>query len=168
MCRRSLLKYVNSGVLTTPRPDVDARLPDGTRVHAILSTIAAPGTCLSLRESATRKFSLEDMISRGHDLGGCRFDLAKDGERQAGLPDQRWNGIRQDESAVKTLLGWRIAAVPDSRSASLSAADEYVSWARLKRLNRGGPRGLPGVRRPARRCASDEVDQRSLQWMNPG
>ena len=46
-------------------PYVDARLPDGTRVHAILSTIAAPGTCLSLRKSAMRKFSLEDMISMG-------------------------------------------------------------------------------------------------------
>jgi len=46
-------------------PHVDARLPDGTRVHAILSTIAAPGTCLSLRKSARRKFSLEDMISMG-------------------------------------------------------------------------------------------------------
>ena len=46
-------------------PYVDARLPDGTRVHAILSTIAAPGTCLSLRKSARRNFSLEDMIAVG-------------------------------------------------------------------------------------------------------
>jgi pilus assembly protein CpaF len=33
--------------------------------HAILSTIAAPGRCLSLRKSAMRKFSLEDMILMG-------------------------------------------------------------------------------------------------------
>jgi hypothetical protein len=125
---------------------VDARLPDGTRVHAILSTIAAPGTCLSLRESATRKFSLEDMISRGHDLGGCRFDLAKDGERQAGLPDQRWNGIRQDESAVKTLLGWRIAAVPDGRSA------RYLRHERA---------GEPPESRGRRDCSTDAIAQLS-------
>jgi pilus assembly protein CpaF len=51
----------------------DARFPDGTRVPAILSAIAArdPGhNCgtehvPSLRKSARRKFSLEDMISRG-------------------------------------------------------------------------------------------------------
>jgi pilus assembly protein CpaF len=43
----------------------DARLPDGTRVHAILSTVATPGTCLSLRKSARHKFSLDDMISMG-------------------------------------------------------------------------------------------------------
>ncbi|HKH56391.1 MAG TPA: ATPase, T2SS/T4P/T4SS family, partial [Propionibacteriaceae bacterium] len=42
-------------------PYVDARLPDGTRVHAMLSTIAAPGTCLSLRVPARRTFSLAEM-----------------------------------------------------------------------------------------------------------
>jgi hypothetical protein len=61
------------------------------------------------------------MISiEGHDLGGCRFDLEKDGERPARLPDQRWNGIGQDESAVKTLLGWRIAAF------RMAAAHRYL------------------------------------------
>ncbi|HZA31111.1 MAG TPA: TadA family conjugal transfer-associated ATPase [Propionibacteriaceae bacterium] len=46
-------------------PYVDARLPDGTRVHAMLSTIAAPGTCLSLRVPARRAFSLTEMIASG-------------------------------------------------------------------------------------------------------
>ena len=46
-------------------PYVDARLPDGTRVHAMLSTIAAPGTCLSLRVPARRTFSLAEMIATG-------------------------------------------------------------------------------------------------------
>ena len=46
-------------------PYVDARLPDGTRVHAMLSTIAAPGTCLSLRVPARRTFSLAEMIASG-------------------------------------------------------------------------------------------------------
>ena len=46
-------------------PYVDARLPDGTRVHAILSSLAAPGTCLSLRVPASRRFSLEDFVASG-------------------------------------------------------------------------------------------------------
>ena len=46
-------------------PYVDARLPDGTRVHAILSNLAAPGTCLSLRVPATRRFSLDDCVASG-------------------------------------------------------------------------------------------------------
>ncbi len=46
-------------------PFVDARLADGTRVHAILQTLAAPGTCLSLRLPARRRFSLDDVVAAG-------------------------------------------------------------------------------------------------------
>ncbi|OYN84584.1 TadA family conjugal transfer-associated ATPase [Parenemella sanctibonifatiensis] len=39
-------------------PYVDARLPDGTRVHAILAPVADPGTCISLRVPARRTLDL--------------------------------------------------------------------------------------------------------------
>lgn len=46
-------------------PFVDARLPDGTRVHAALAPLAAPGTCLSLRVPARRSFTLDDCVAGG-------------------------------------------------------------------------------------------------------
>jgi pilus assembly protein CpaF len=46
-------------------PFVDARLPDGTRVHAVLSAVADPGTCLSLRVPARRTFTLEEFVACG-------------------------------------------------------------------------------------------------------
>lgn len=46
-------------------PFVDARLADGCRVHAVLGTIAHPGTCLSLRVPAARSFSLSDFVTSG-------------------------------------------------------------------------------------------------------
>ncbi|PID51064.1 MAG: pilus assembly protein CpaF [Propionibacteriales bacterium] len=46
-------------------PFVDAQLPDGTRVHAILAPMASPGTCISLRVPAHRSFSLEDWVAGG-------------------------------------------------------------------------------------------------------
>ncbi|SDS52874.1 TadA family conjugal transfer-associated ATPase [Microlunatus soli] len=46
-------------------PYVDTRLSDGTRVHAILGTLADPGTCISLRVPARRSFSLQDMVDSG-------------------------------------------------------------------------------------------------------
>lgn len=46
-------------------PYVDSRLPDGTRVHAILSSVADPGTCLSLRVPARRRLTLEDWVAFG-------------------------------------------------------------------------------------------------------
>lgn len=47
------------------RPFVDARLPDGTRVHAVLGCLAHPGTCLSLRVPSRVRLSLRDWASRG-------------------------------------------------------------------------------------------------------
>ncbi|MEU4390428.1 TadA family conjugal transfer-associated ATPase [Kribbella sp. NPDC023855] len=46
-------------------PYVDVRLPDGTRFHAVLSPIAAPGTCLSLRVPSRKIFSLQDLVTAG-------------------------------------------------------------------------------------------------------
>lgn len=45
-------------------PFVDARLPDGTRVHAVLGCIA-DRTCLSLRVPARVRLSLGDWVARG-------------------------------------------------------------------------------------------------------
>lgn len=46
-------------------PYVDSRLPDGTRVHAILGSVADPGTCLSLRIPSRRRLTLTDWVAGG-------------------------------------------------------------------------------------------------------
>lgn len=46
-------------------PYADARLPDGTRVHAVLPPLSPVGTLLSLRLPPRRTFTLDDLISRG-------------------------------------------------------------------------------------------------------
>ncbi|MEU4288963.1 TadA family conjugal transfer-associated ATPase [Kribbella sp. NPDC026596] len=46
-------------------PYVDVRLSDGTRFHAILAPVAAPGTCLSLRVPARHVFTLDDLVAAG-------------------------------------------------------------------------------------------------------
>ncbi|MDR1214754.1 MAG: TadA family conjugal transfer-associated ATPase [Propionibacteriaceae bacterium] len=46
-------------------PFVDARLASGVRVHAVLATVASPGTCLSLRVPAARRLTLEDWVEQG-------------------------------------------------------------------------------------------------------
>lgn len=43
--------------LDDARPWVDARLPDGTRMHAVLPPVAVGSTCLSLRVVRPRAFS---------------------------------------------------------------------------------------------------------------
>ncbi|TDD43377.1 TadA family conjugal transfer-associated ATPase [Kribbella antibiotica] len=46
-------------------PYVDVRLQDGTRFHAVLAPIAAPGTCLSLRIPADQLFTLDTLVEAG-------------------------------------------------------------------------------------------------------
>ncbi|MDQ1689213.1 MAG: pilus assembly protein CpaF [Frankiaceae bacterium] len=43
-------------------PWVDARLPDGTRLHAVLAPVASPGSCLSLRLPRRRGFELDELV----------------------------------------------------------------------------------------------------------
>lgn len=46
-------------------PWVDARLPDGVRLHAVLDPIARPGPAISLRVPAARAFTLGELVDRG-------------------------------------------------------------------------------------------------------
>ncbi|WP_250002236.1 TadA family conjugal transfer-associated ATPase [Actinoplanes sp. M2I2] len=47
------------------QPYADARLPDGTRLHAVLPPVAADGPYLSLRTFRHRPFRLDELIERG-------------------------------------------------------------------------------------------------------
>ncbi len=46
-------------------PYVDARLPDGTRLHAVLPPVAVDGPYLSLRTLRQRAFSLRELVAAG-------------------------------------------------------------------------------------------------------
>lgn len=51
--------------LDDARPWVDARLPNGTRLHAVLPPIAANCTHISLRISRSRPFTLAELVAGG-------------------------------------------------------------------------------------------------------
>jgi len=46
-------------------PYVDLRLPDGTRLHAVLAPVARPGTAISLRVPSRRAFTLNELVEAG-------------------------------------------------------------------------------------------------------
>ncbi|MGY1664767.1 TadA family conjugal transfer-associated ATPase [Geodermatophilus sp. SYSU D00696] len=46
-------------------PWVDAGLPDGTRLHAVLPPVSGGGTCLSLRVLRRARLDLDDLAARG-------------------------------------------------------------------------------------------------------
>jgi len=51
--------------LDDAQPWVDARLPDGVRLHAVLPPVAPGGTCLSLRVPRRRAFTLAELVDAG-------------------------------------------------------------------------------------------------------
>ena len=51
--------------LDDAQPWVDARLPGGVRLHAVLPPVAPGGTCLSLRVARPRVFDLAELVDAG-------------------------------------------------------------------------------------------------------
>lgn len=51
--------------LDDAQPWVDARLPGGVRLHAVLAPVAGPGTCVSLRVPRRRVFTLDELLAAG-------------------------------------------------------------------------------------------------------
>lgn len=51
--------------LDDAQPWVDARLPGGVRLHAVLPPVAPAGTCLSLRVPRGQAFSLDELVEAG-------------------------------------------------------------------------------------------------------
>lgn len=51
--------------LDDARPWVDARLPDGTRMHAVIPPVVVGSTCLSLRVVRPRAFSVGELVAAG-------------------------------------------------------------------------------------------------------
>ena len=51
--------------LDDAQPWVDARLPGGVRLHAVLPPVAPGGTCVSLRVPRGREFALDELVAAG-------------------------------------------------------------------------------------------------------
>jgi pilus assembly protein CpaF len=89
-------------------PFVDARLPSGVRVHAVLPCVADAGTCLSLRVPNHQRLSLDDWVACG--------SLTADGaELLAGVVAARLAFLISGGtgSGKTTLLGGLLGLVPD-------------------------------------------------------
>ena len=65
--RRLAVRLVaaGGGRLDDAAPFADARLLDGTRVHAVLPPLSPSGTCISLRVPPRRTFTLDDLVAAG-------------------------------------------------------------------------------------------------------
>jgi pilus assembly protein CpaF len=88
-------------------PFVDARMADGTRVHAILGSLADAGTCVSLRIPARVRLTLDDWVASG----SCHPEVA-DVLRRMVASRVAFLVSGGTGSGKTTLLGSLLALVP--------------------------------------------------------
>ncbi|WP_375000978.1 TadA family conjugal transfer-associated ATPase [Aeromicrobium sp. CTD01-1L150] len=101
-------------------PWVDARLPDGTRLHAVLAPLARPGTLISLRVPARRSFDLAALSAVGTLGAGVRELLESLLSARAAFVVTGGTG-----SGKTTLLSALLGAVhPDERIVVVEDATE--------------------------------------------
>ncbi len=60
----NIAEYVNRHI-STKYPIMDARLPDGSRVHAIIPPVARIGPCMSIRKFSEESFGTDDYLRFG-------------------------------------------------------------------------------------------------------
>ena len=125
-------------------PFVDARLADGTRVHAVLGTVAAPGTCISLRVPARRSFSLADCVASGSLTPGGAQLLERIVQARLAFLVSGGTG-----SGKTTLAGRPARARPALRSGS-SSWRTRASWRPTTRTSYAWRAGRPTPSSPAR------------------
>jgi pilus assembly protein CpaF len=61
---RNISQYVGRPI-SEESPFLDARLPDGSRIHAVVPPIAKNGTTVCIRKFSKNKLELKDLIARG-------------------------------------------------------------------------------------------------------
>ena len=137
------------GASTTPRRTSTCGCADGTRFHAVLAPVAAPGTLVSLRVPRRAAFTLDELVAPARSTDDGARLLRRRGRGAAGVPGQRRHRLGQDHPARRPARRWsdpaeRLVLVEDAAS----CAPTTRTWSRSRR-------GRPTSRVPARSsCAT--------------
>ncbi|HYN71160.1 MAG TPA: TadA family conjugal transfer-associated ATPase [Nakamurella sp.] len=108
--------------LDDAHPHVDARLTDGTRLHAVLAPVAASGTCLSLRVLRPVRHDLAALERSGSLPGVCGAALVAMLRARLAFLVSGGTG-----SGKTTLLSALLAAIsPDERLVTVEDAEELA------------------------------------------
>lgn len=142
-------------------PWVDARLEDGTRVHAVLDVLAEPGPCISLRIPSRRRLSLADWSDGGGMSPACLEVLREVLARRVAFLISGGTG-----TGKTTLLSSMLSALPaserlvvveDSRELALDHPHWIALEARVANSEGRGEITLTDLVRQSLRMRPDRV-----------
>jgi pilus assembly protein CpaF len=142
-------------------PFTDARLPDGTRLHAVLPPIAVDGPYLSLRTFRQRAFSLGELVANGTVSGAGATVLAAIVAARLAYLVTGGTGAGKT-TVLATLLGLvprdeRIVLVEDSAELRPTHPHVVVLQARTANVEGAGEVGLRALVRQALRMRPDRL-----------
>ena len=83
------------------KPILDSRLPDGSRVAAVLPPCSVGGTTLTIRKFQTRFFTAEELVRIGTMTPDVLAHVRAGDREQREHPDQRRDQHRQDDAAER-------------------------------------------------------------------
>ena len=89
---------------TRRSPMVDARLPDGSRVNAMLPPLALDGCSLTIRKFSKEPFTVKDLVTIGTLTRPAAEVLRRLRARAAQHPRQRRHRLGQDDDAQRAVL----------------------------------------------------------------
>ena len=85
-------------------PLVDARLPDGSRVNAVVPPVALDGSLLTIRKFAADPFTVDDLIFFGTMTTPVAQLIQACVRGRLNIADRRRHRLRQDDHAQRALL----------------------------------------------------------------
>src|SRR5690554_4312708 len=96
--------------LDSSQPMVDARLPDGSRINAVLGPLALAGSCLTIRKFLTQSLSFADLVQQS-----SLSQSAADYLHQAVVQKRNILIAGGTGSGKTTLLNTLASAIPDTQ-----------------------------------------------------
>ena len=84
--------------ISEERPILDARLPDGSRVAAVLPPVSLGGTTLTIRKFQSQQFTADELVRIGTLTADQLADPAPGDRGARQHPDQRRDRDREDDA----------------------------------------------------------------------
>lgn len=157
---RKITAYVNRRV-DNSNPIVDARLPDGSRVHIVIPPIALKGTTITIRKFFKEKLGIQDLIKFGtiSPLGAKFIEAAVISRANVVVSGGTGSGKTTTLNIVSNFvpIGERIITIEDSAELQLSNPHVVKMEARQKNQEGEGEVSIRNLVAASLRMRPDRV-----------